>query len=150
VTSRWQRTFAFGLPLDLHAPHQSTNALEPEKTLICCLTKDSRFQSLSRCFFFAAARVVYCPQNQRSDACIVGVKAMIEELAMQSSTTSTASSQQLSGLPLDGSVVKLRGLPFRASVEDVLKFFTSFPELSSGNIYFKRHPDGRPSGEVGA
>lgn len=73
---------------------------------------------------------------------------MIEELAMQSSTTSTASSQQLSGLPLDGSVVKLRGLPFRASVEDVLKFFTSFPELSSGNIYFKRHPDGRPSGEA--
>jgi hypothetical protein len=75
---------------------------------------------------------------------------MIEELTMQSSNTSTASSQQLSGLPLDGSVVKLRGLPFRASVEDVLKFFTSFPELSSGNIYFKRHPDGRPSGEVGA
>lgn len=76
---------------------------------------------------------------------------MIEEFAMQgTSTTSTASSQQLSGLPLDGSVVKLRGLPFRASVEDVLKFFASFAELSSGNIYFKRHPDGRPSGEVGA
>ena len=30
----------------------------------------------------------------------------------------------------------------------MLKFFSSFPELSSGNIYFKRHPDGRPSGEV--
>lgn len=73
------------------------------------------------------------------------------DLAMQGSSAagSTASSaQHLSGLPLDGSVVKLRGLPFRASVEDVLKFFTSFPELSTGNIYFKRHPDGRPSGEV--
>jgi hypothetical protein len=56
---------------------------------------------------------------------------------------------QLNSLPLDGSVVKLRGLPFRASLEDVLKFFTGFPELISGNIYFKRHPDGRPSGEVG-
>lgn len=66
-----------------------------------------------------------------------------------SAAGSTASSaQHLSGLPLDGSVVKLRGLPFRASVEDVLRFFTSFPELSTGNIYFKRHPDGRPSGEV--
>lgn len=73
------------------------------------------------------------------------------DLAMQGSSAagSTASgAQHLSGLPLDGSVVKLRGLPFRASVEDVLKFFTSFPELSTGNIYFKRHPDGRPSGEV--
>ena len=66
-----------------------------------------------------------------------------------SAAGSTASSaQQLSSLPLDGSVVKLRGLPFRASVDDVLKFFVSFPELGACNIYFKRHPDGRPSGEV--
>jgi len=73
------------------------------------------------------------------------------DLAMQggSAAGSTVSSgQQLSSLPLDGSVVKLRGLPFRASVEDVLKFFVGFPELGNGNIYFKRHPDGRPSGEV--
>jgi hypothetical protein len=44
-------------------------------------------------------------------------------------------------------VVKLRGLPFRASLEDVLRFFLGF-ELTTSSIYFKRHPDGRPSGEV--
>lgn len=75
------------------------------------------------------------------------------EAAMQGSSAAgspSSSSAQLAGLPLDGSVVKLRGLPFRASVDDVLRFFASMssPELTSSSIYFKRHPDGRPSGEV--
>jgi hypothetical protein len=52
-----------------------------------------------------------------------------------------------SPLPLDGSVVKMKGLPFKASSEDVLKFYGGFG-IKSNNIYLKRHPDGRPSGEV--
>lgn len=66
------------------------------------------------------------------------------------SSVQYASSSPQQGLPLQGETVKLRGLPFRAAPDDVLKFFSSFPELNSGHIYFKRHPDGRPSGEVGA
>lgn len=70
-------------------------------------------------------------------------------LAGSSASSQYASSPQQAGLPLQGETVKLRGLPFRAAPDDVLKFFSSFPELNSGHIYFKRHPDGRPSGEVG-
>ena len=50
-------------------------------------------------------------------------------------------------LPLDGSVVKMKGLPFKASVEDVIKFYQGFT-LKTEHIYLKRHPDGRPNGEV--
>lgn len=53
----------------------------------------------------------------------------------------------LSSLPLDGSVVKMKGLPFKATTEDVIKFFLSFT-LKGDHIYFKRHPDGRPNGEA--
>ncbi len=52
-----------------------------------------------------------------------------------------------SALPLDGSVVKMKGLPFKATCEDISKFFTGF-NLKAENIYLKRHPDGRPNGEV--
>jgi hypothetical protein len=47
----------------------------------------------------------------------------------------------------DGCTVKLKGLPFKASVEDVQSFFANF-DIKSENIYLKRHPDGRPNGEV--
>lgn len=50
-------------------------------------------------------------------------------------------------LPVDGSVVKIKGLPFKASVEDVLKFYSGF-NLSNGSVYLKRHADGRLNGEV--
>lgn len=50
-------------------------------------------------------------------------------------------------LPLDGSVVKMKGLPFKATVEDVMKFYQGFT-LKTDSIYLKRHPDGRPNGEV--
>lgn len=50
-------------------------------------------------------------------------------------------------LPLDGSVVKMKGLPFKATPEDVTKFFQGFT-LKSDSIYLKRHPDGRPNGEA--
>lgn len=56
-------------------------------------------------------------------------------------------SDTLTQLPLDGSVVKMKGLPFKASNEDVLKFYGGF-SIKSSSIYMKRHPDGRPSGEV--
>eukprot|EP00878_Enallax_costatus_P015584 GHUV01016324.1.p1 GENE.GHUV01016324.1~~GHUV01016324.1.p1 ORF type:complete len:208 (+),score=38.75 GHUV01016324.1:247-870(+) len=62
------------------------------------------------------------------------------------SRTMTSSSGSGS-LPLDGSVVKMKGLPFKASLEDVLKFYTGF-SITAQSIYLKRHPDGRPSGEA--
>jgi hypothetical protein len=51
-------------------------------------------------------------------------------------------------LPGEGSTVKLKGLPFKATIEDVIEFFTGFDGLKAENIYLKRHPDGRPNGEV--
>ena len=62
-----------------------------------------------------------------------------------SHTSSHTSSN--SGLPGDGSTVKLKGLPFKATVEDVLDFFQGF-DIKTENVYLKRHPDGRPNGEV--
>ncbi len=53
----------------------------------------------------------------------------------------------LSALPVDGSTVKLKGLPFKASVDDILRFFLGF-SLQPDSVYLKRHPDGRPNGEV--
>lgn len=41
----------------------------------------------------------------------------------------------------------MKGLPFKATCEDISKFFTGF-NLKAENIYLKRHPDGRPNGEV--
>eukprot|EP00195_Chlamydomonas_chlamydogama_P011755 CAMPEP_0202914098 /NCGR_PEP_ID=MMETSP1392-20130828/62202_1 /ASSEMBLY_ACC=CAM_ASM_000868 /TAXON_ID=225041 /ORGANISM="Chlamydomonas chlamydogama, Strain SAG 11-48b" /LENGTH=485 /DNA_ID=CAMNT_0049605619 /DNA_START=36 /DNA_END=1490 /DNA_ORIENTATION=+ len=51
------------------------------------------------------------------------------------------------GLQLDGTVVKMKGLPFKATPEDVMKFFQGF-SLKTESIYLKRHPDGRPNGEA--
>jgi len=64
------------------------------------------------------------------------------EQGMDSSPTSPVAS-----LPLDGSVVKMKGLPFKAGNEDVLRFYVGF-SIKAHSIYLKRHPDGRPSGEV--
>lgn len=51
-------------------------------------------------------------------------------------------------LPLDGSVIKMKGLPFKASADDVARFFEGF-SLKSDDVFLKRHPgDGRPNGEV--
>lgn len=47
------------------------------------------------------------------------------------------------------SVVKMKGLPFKASPEDILKFFQGF-SLRPESVFLKRHPDGRPNGEVNA
>eukprot|EP00775_Hariotina_reticulata_P011624 gene11624-11768_t len=64
------------------------------------------------------------------------------EQGMDSSPTSPVAS-----LPLDGSVVKMKGLPFKAGNEDVLRFYGGF-SIKAHSIYLKRHPDGRPSGEA--
>lgn len=81
----------------------------------------------------------------------MGIEHLNMETGGSSSTSSSGHfatpSPMLDKLPEDGSVVKLRGLPFRASLEDVLRFFLGF-ELTTSSIYFKRHPDGRPSGEA--
>lgn len=42
-----------------------------------------------------------------------------------------------------------QGLPFKASAEDVTKFFSGFT-LSPGSVYLRRHADGRLNGEVSA
>lgn len=39
------------------------------------------------------------------------------------------------------------GLPFKASVDDVLKFYQGFT-LATGSVYLRRHTDGRLNGEV--
>lgn len=40
-----------------------------------------------------------------------------------------------------------QGLPFKANVDDVVKFYQGFT-LGAGAVYLKRHPDGRLNGEV--
>eukprot|EP00955_Chlamydomonas_euryale_P090360 364536-Chlamydomonas_euryale.AAC.7 len=52
-------------------------------------------------------------------------------------------------LPVDGSTVKLKGLPFKASPEEVCAFFAGMT-LGNDKVFLKRHPDGRPNGEVRA
>jgi hypothetical protein len=49
-------------------------------------------------------------------------------------------------LPLD-QTAKMKGLPFKAVADDVIRFFGQVP-LKPEGIFLKRHPDGRPSGEV--
>jgi hypothetical protein len=41
----------------------------------------------------------------------------------------------------------MKGLPFKASVDDVLKFYQGFT-LCNTAVYLKRHADGRLNGEV--
>jgi hypothetical protein len=43
----------------------------------------------------------------------------------------------------------MKGLPFKANVDDVLKFYNGFT-LATGSVYLKRHADGRLNGEVRA
>lgn len=50
-------------------------------------------------------------------------------------------------LPLDGSVVKMKGLPFKATADDVMRFYSGFT-LKADSVFLRRHPDGRPNGEV--
>jgi hypothetical protein len=70
-------------------------------------------------------------------------------LGMDGSPPSAGVATAAGSLPLDGSVIKMKGLPFKATAEDVCKFFASF-SLSSDAVYLRRHPDGRPNGEVRA
>jgi len=50
-------------------------------------------------------------------------------------------------LPLDGSVVKMKGLPFKVVKDEVLEFFQDFKVQESG-VLMRKHPDGRPTGEA--
>eukprot|EP00798_Chlamydomonas_sp_ICE-L_P009763 gene9763-7638_t len=45
-------------------------------------------------------------------------------------------------------IVKLKGLPFKATTEDVARFFGGRPLHSDLGVLFKRHPDERPNGEA--
>ena len=44
-------------------------------------------------------------------------------------------------------VLRLRGLPFSATAEDILLFFGSPPTLQLSNVYLMRKADGRSSGD---
>ncbi|GBF94749.1 heterogeneous nuclear ribonucleoprotein H2 [Raphidocelis subcapitata] len=59
----------------------------------------------------------------------------------------TGDSSPARSLPLDGSAVKMKGLPFKANVDDVVKFYQGF-SLGASSVYLKRHPDGRLNGEA--
>lgn len=41
----------------------------------------------------------------------------------------------------------MKGLPFKATVDDVVKFYSGF-SVEAGSVYLKRHADGRLNGEV--
>jgi heterogeneous nuclear ribonucleoprotein F/H len=45
-------------------------------------------------------------------------------------------------------VLRMRGLPFTATVEDILQFFNSPPTLQLNNIHLMRKSDGRSSGDA--
>ncbi|GIL84599.1 hypothetical protein Vretimale_14466 [Volvox reticuliferus] len=70
-------------------------------------------------------------------------------------STSTQAQQSLTGtsaapitaLPQDGSVVKMKGLPFKGGKEDIIKFFAGFT-LRPDHVFLRKHPDGRPNGEA--
>ncbi|GFR46386.1 hypothetical protein Agub_g7982 [Astrephomene gubernaculifera] len=53
----------------------------------------------------------------------------------------------IAALPQDGSVVKMKGLPFKGGKEDIIKFFAGFT-LRTDQVYLRKHPDGRPNGEA--
>lgn len=44
--------------------------------------------------------------------------------------------------------VHMRGLPYQATVQDVLEFFYGFPYLTADSIHMQRKPNGRPKGEA--
>jgi hypothetical protein len=50
-------------------------------------------------------------------------------------------------LPTDGSVVKMKGLPFKATKEEVVAFYEGFTLVGEQCIK-RKQPDGRPNGEV--
>ncbi|KAG2452738.1 hypothetical protein HYH02_002968 [Chlamydomonas schloesseri] len=58
-----------------------------------------------------------------------------------------ASAAPITSLPQDGSVVKMKGLPFKGSKEDIIKFFAGF-SLRTDQVFLRKHPDGRPNGEA--
>ncbi|KXZ49796.1 hypothetical protein GPECTOR_19g247 [Gonium pectorale] len=41
----------------------------------------------------------------------------------------------------------MKGLPFKGSKEDIVKFFAGFT-LRADQVYLRKHPDGRPNGEA--
>ncbi|VDI45110.1 epithelial splicing regulatory protein 1-like isoform X1 [Mytilus galloprovincialis] len=45
-------------------------------------------------------------------------------------------------------VIVMRGLPFNATVQDILNFFQGFPEVTPEGIQIQYTPDGRSSGDV--
>ncbi|GLC37659.1 hypothetical protein PLESTM_000633300 [Pleodorina starrii] len=53
----------------------------------------------------------------------------------------------ITALPQDGSVIKMKGLPFKGGKEDIIKFFVGFT-LRPDQVFLRKHPDGRPNGEA--
>ncbi|EFJ42006.1 hypothetical protein VOLCADRAFT_121578 [Volvox carteri f. nagariensis] len=53
----------------------------------------------------------------------------------------------ITALPHDGSVVKMKGLPFKGGKEDIIKFFAGFT-VRPDQVFLRKHPDGRPNGEA--
>merc|ERR1719331_2390687 len=45
-------------------------------------------------------------------------------------------------------VLRMRGLPFAATVDDICEFFGSLPTLVRDNVHLMRRADGRASGDA--
>lgn len=65
--------------------------------------------------------------------------------SLSPSTSGSPLGGSCSPLALDGTAVKMKGLPFKACKDDVVRFFAGF---SLRCCYLRKHPDGRPNGEV--
>ncbi|XP_077547746.1 epithelial splicing regulatory protein 2-like [Haemaphysalis longicornis] len=51
-------------------------------------------------------------------------------------------------LPAGATMVLLRGLPYRCTVEDIIAFFGDFPSVTFDSVYIQRFVDGRATGEA--
>eukprot|EP01025_Chloroclados_australasicus_P008929 TRINITY_DN1331_c0_g1_i10.p1 TRINITY_DN1331_c0_g1~~TRINITY_DN1331_c0_g1_i10.p1 ORF type:complete len:672 (-),score=115.69 TRINITY_DN1331_c0_g1_i10:5362-7377(-) len=69
----------------------------------------------------------------------------------RASSSASEQQQQLQcQLPADGTVIKMKGLPFKATEAEIKEFFNCYKlqDIPHDGVYMKKHADGRPNGEA--